>query len=78
MAVPHPLAELTADLLWSAGLGDAPGGFVDYARYLFVADGEKARRTLGFEARHSSRDALLAYLAYRHPRAHARQEEVPA
>ena len=78
VAVPHPLAELTANLLWSAGLGDAPGGFVDYARYLFVADGEKARHSLGFEARYSSRDALLAYLAYRYPRAHARQAEVPA
>ena len=40
-----------ADLLWAAGLGEAPGGFVDYVRYLFVADGEKARRELGFAAR---------------------------
>jgi UDP-glucose 4-epimerase len=78
VGVPHPLATLSADLLWSAGLGDAPGGFVDYARYLFVADGEKARRSLGFEARHSSRDALMAYLAYRHPWAHGRHAEVPA
>lgn len=77
VAVPHPLAQLSADLLWSTGLGDAPGGFVDYARYSFVADGEKARRTLGFAARHSSRDALSAYLAYRYPRVPAGQPEVP-
>jgi UDP-glucose 4-epimerase len=64
--VPHPLAYPAADALWAAGLSDAPGGFVDYARYLFVADGEKARRELGFTPRHSSRDALVAYLRYRH------------
>jgi UDP-glucose 4-epimerase len=67
VGVPHPVAYVTAEMLWSAGLGEAPGGFVDYVRYLFVADGEKARRALGFEARHSSRDALLAYLRYRYP-----------
>jgi UDP-glucose 4-epimerase len=65
--VPHPLAYAGADVLWAAGLGAAPGAFVDYVRYLFVADGEKARQRLGFAARHSSRDALTAYLRYRHP-----------
>lgn len=66
VSVPHPLAYPAADLLWAAGLADAPGGFIDYARYLFVADGEKAERELGFRPRHSSRDALVAYLRYRH------------
>ena len=67
--VPHPLAYAGADLLWAAGLGAAPGAFVDYVRYLFVADGEKARQRLGFVPRHSSRDSLTAYLRYRHPHA---------
>jgi UDP-glucose 4-epimerase len=66
LPVPHPVAYPAADLLWAGGLSDAPGGFIDYARYLFVADGDKARRDLGFEPRHSSRDALVAYLRYRH------------
>jgi len=78
VAVPHPGAYLTADLLWAAGLGVAPGGFVDYARYLFVADDAKARRDLGFEARHSSREALEAYLAWRHPRTQRASQEAPA
>jgi UDP-glucose 4-epimerase len=65
--VPHPLAYAGSDLLWSAGLGQAPGAFVDFVRYSFVADGEKASRELGFRARYSSRDALFAYLAYRYP-----------
>ena len=48
-------------------MGEAPGGFIDYVRYPFVADGEKARRELGFEPRYTSRDALMAYLEYRYP-----------
>jgi UDP-glucose 4-epimerase len=66
--VPHPVAYAAADVLWSAGLAEAPGGFLDFVRYPFLADGDKARRELGFEARHSSRDALDAYLRYRRPR----------
>ena len=64
--IPHPLAYPLVDALWAAGVAEAPGRFVDYVRFLFVADGEKARRQLGFVARHSSREALLAYLQYRH------------
>lgn len=75
IAVPHPMAYAGADLLWAAGLGLAPGAFVDYVRYSFVADGEKARQELGFKARFSSRDALAAYLRYRHPRTAWREAE---
>jgi UDP-glucose 4-epimerase len=66
--VPHPIAYLAADALWSTGVGDAPGGFVDYVRYPCVADGAKAARELGWSAAYSSREALDAYLRYRHPR----------
>jgi nucleoside-diphosphate-sugar epimerase len=34
-----------------------------------VADGEKARRELGFVPRFSSRDALTSFLEYRYPEA---------
>jgi UDP-glucose 4-epimerase len=74
--VPHPVAYAGADLLWAAGLGAAPSAFLDYVRYSFLADGEKARRALDFVAEHASRDALDAYLAYRYPR--AEWEEAPA
>jgi UDP-glucose 4-epimerase len=73
--VPHLLAYPGADFWWGTGVGEAPGGFVDYVRYLFVADGEKARRELGFEARHTSRDALMAFLEYRYPSTAARSRE---
>jgi UDP-glucose 4-epimerase len=68
VAVPHPVAYAGADLLWNAGLGTAPAGFVDYVRYPCIADGERARTVFGFEARKSSSDALAAFLSYRYPR----------
>jgi UDP-glucose 4-epimerase len=67
VAVPHVVAYPLAEMWWGTGVGEAPGGFIDYARFLFVADGEKARRELGFEPLHTSRDALVAYLEYRYP-----------
>ena len=76
--VPHPIARATADLLWMAGIGEAPGGFVEYVRFLFVADGEKARRELGFAPRYSSRDSLIAYLRYRYAEPQLWGHEVPA
>ena len=78
MPVPHPLAYPLAELLWAAGLGEAPGGFLDYVRYPFVADGEKARRELGFEARHASREALDGLPGLSLSRARRRREEPAA
>jgi UDP-glucose 4-epimerase len=72
--VPHLLAYPVAEALWASGLGEGPAGLLDYVRYPFRADGEKAVKALGFTARHSSREALLAYLRYRHPRAARRAE----
>ncbi len=65
--VPHPIAYMACEALWAAGLTEAPAAFLDYVRYPWVADGARAEQHLGFRARHSSRDALLAYLRYRHP-----------
>jgi UDP-glucose 4-epimerase len=73
--VPHPLAYPAADALWAAGVGQAPGSFVDFVRYPILGDGEKARRELGFEADFGSREALMAYLDYRYPARLAEPEE---
>jgi UDP-glucose 4-epimerase len=75
VSVPHPAASLVSDLLFSMGLAEASGSFVDYARFPFVADGEKAARELGFKARHGSREALSEYLRYRHPESAGRMAE---
>ncbi len=67
--LPHPAAYPLAELWWGSGVGEAPGGFLDFARFPCVADGEKARVKLGFTAKHTSREALESYLAYRYPEA---------
>jgi UDP-glucose 4-epimerase len=76
--IPHPVAYFVGDLLWTTGLAGAPGAFAHYARFGFVADGERAQRELGFTPRHSSRDAVLAYVKYRHPRLAASGAEARA
>jgi UDP-glucose 4-epimerase len=76
--VPHPAAYAGADLLWGAGLGTAPGGFVDYLRYPCVAEGERARREMGFLARYRSREALAAFLRYRYPTSAPQPQEATA
>ncbi len=78
VAIPHLAALAASELLWASGVGAAPAGFLDYVRYLFVADGEKARKQLGFEARYRSREALDAYIRYRHPGTGLRQVEAEA
>lgn len=78
LPVIHPVAYVISDALWALGIGEGPGAFLDYARYLFVADGAKAKRELGFEARHGSREALDAYLRYRYPRSAAELAEARA
>ncbi|MCL4821855.1 MAG: NAD-dependent epimerase/dehydratase family protein [Vicinamibacteria bacterium] len=65
--VPHPVAYAASDLMWASGVADAPGAFVDYVRYPFLGDGARAKREMAFEARHTSKEALFAYLAYRYP-----------
>jgi UDP-glucose 4-epimerase len=76
--IPHPLAYAAADALWAAGLGAAPAAFIDYVRFLCVADGARAERALGFTPRYRSRDALAAYLEYRWPRGKPREAEARA
>jgi UDP-glucose 4-epimerase len=75
LAVPHVAAYPVAELWWGTGVGEAPGGFIDYVRFPFLADGEKARRDLGLVPRYSSREALMAYLEYRYPGTAGRARE---
>jgi len=57
VAVPHLVAYPLADLWWGTGVGEAPGGFIDYARFLFVGDGEKAIQYLAGEGKYADRAA---------------------
>ncbi len=58
----HPLAYPFVGLLWTLNLSSAPSGHLDFLRYIWVADGTKAMKQMGFKPKYSSMDALDAAL----------------
>lgn len=60
--VPHFLLRGLARALWATQLLDAPPAFLDFLRFLCVADGEKAERVMGFRARHDIRSTIQDFL----------------
>lgn len=59
--VPHPMARPILQALWVAQFAEAPASFIDYLRFLCVADGEKSRRELGFVPAYTTREALVDF-----------------
>ncbi len=59
--IPHPLVKPALEALWVAHLAEAPSSFIDYLRFLCVADGRKAQRELGFTATYTTREALVDF-----------------
>jgi UDP-glucose 4-epimerase len=64
--VPMPMPQLVArqlsKVLWATQLFDSPPSFLDFLLYLCVADGAKAQRELGFQARLSIKRTILDFL----------------
>ncbi len=61
LPVPGPLLTRATELLWMAGLNEAPSAFVDFLRHLCVADGARARRELGFVPSYTTKEAVLDF-----------------
>lgn len=61
LPVPYRWLRRATALLWSAHVADASPALVAALRYLCVADGERAKRELGFVPVHTTRDALLDF-----------------
>ncbi len=57
--VPHPLGCALYEATWLAGVGLMPGVHAQYLRYSCVVDDEKARRVLGFSAKHTTLEVVL-------------------
>jgi UDP-glucose 4-epimerase len=60
--MPQLLARPLAKALWATQLVGSPPSFLDYLLYLCVADGNRARRELGFSPRLSIKRTLLDFL----------------
>jgi len=61
----HPVAYPLAEALWLAQAVEAPSVFLDYLRYLWVADGDKARVEMGFEPKYSTKEAWMSFVGSR-------------
>lgn len=59
LALPAPLARSVLGALGAFGLTSVPPAFLEFLRYGWVADGERARLALGFVPRFSTREAIL-------------------
>ncbi len=61
----HPVAYALAETLWLAQATEAPAAFLDFLRYLWVADGDKARIEMGFEPKYSTKEAWMSFIGSR-------------
>lgn len=66
--IPHPIAYPMASALWVAHLTEMPPGFLDFLRYLCVADGQRAADEMGFRPTYSIREAVLDFATAQHLR----------
>ena len=62
LPMPHFVAYPMSRLLWMTQVFDAPPSFLEFLRYLCVADGDKARRVMGFEPRFDIKSIILDFL----------------
>ncbi len=61
LPLPSPAAEAAMRALWTGmGVGTPPS-WLDYLRYLWVADGSRATQVLGLNYRFTSRETVLAF-----------------
>jgi UDP-glucose 4-epimerase len=73
--MPHFLAYPLSQALWATQIFDSPPNFLDFLRYLCVADGEKAKKTFGFQPRYDIKGIINDFLGVAAP-AEARVEGV--
>src|SRR5262249_27848916 len=61
VSMPQIVARQLTKLLWATQLVGSPPSFLDFLLYLCVADGDKARRELGFTPRLSIKRTILDF-----------------
>lgn len=68
LPVPRSVAKTLVGALWLTQMAEAPAAMLDYLQYLCVADGERARREMGFAPAYTTREALLDFASAQHLR----------
>lgn len=62
LPMPHFLARPLSRALWATQVFDSPPSFLDFLRFLCVADGKRAERELGFKALFNIKRTILDFL----------------
>lgn len=62
VAIPAPVLYPMTQLAWYLNIFPAPASRLDFLKYILVADGEKAKKIMGFVPQHSTKEALLAFI----------------
>jgi UDP-glucose 4-epimerase len=68
LPVPRSVANAIGSALWIAQVADVPPTLLDYLQYLCVADGDRARKEMGFAPAFTTREALLDFASAQHLR----------
>jgi UDP-glucose 4-epimerase len=76
--LPRALASPMVGALWVAQIAEAPPAFFDYLQYVCVADGELARKVMGYRPLYTSREALTDFASAQHLRDVKLLSETPA
>jgi UDP-glucose 4-epimerase len=69
LPLPGPLFRPLAKGAWATGVMEMPPNMLDYLRFLWVADGEKAEKKMGFVPRHTTRETLQSFMGMQRLRA---------
>jgi UDP-glucose 4-epimerase len=77
LPVPHILAYPLGQALWRAKIIEVPASILDYLRYLWVADGTKAKQIMGFIPRYSTRKTVeIFYQVHQNMGPNGREETI--
>jgi UDP-glucose 4-epimerase len=67
LPLPHFVAKPLSQALWATQVFDSPPHFLDFLRFLCVADGAKARRVMGFTPAHDIKATIHDFLGVHAP-----------
>jgi len=63
--MPHFIAYPISQALWATQIFDSPPNFLDFLRFLCVADGAKAKRVMGWKPRYDIKATIADFLGVR-------------
>lgn len=62
LSLPEFLARNLVQLTWYLDISPAPSSYLNFLKYLCVADGSKAKKIMALKPRYSTREALLSFV----------------